>query len=607
MRLLNTVLPFLFLAWSLTCYSATRKNRPNILWIFIEDASCHISCYGETAIQTPNIDQLASEGVKFENAFVTAPVCSPSRSALVTGMYQNTIAAHNHRSQRINGKGANFAYNESNRLPTEIALASELFEKAGYYVSNEKINGAKGKQDYNFIKENIYSGTSWKKSPNGTPFFAQIQLHGGKNRKTKAKTEDFKLAPYYIEDGIMREDWKEYLGSWLDTDKELQKIVHDLKEVGVYDNTLIFFLTDHGISHLRGKQFLYDEGIKVPLIVKFPNSKLKGTVRHDLVKHIDLLPSSLAYAGIQIPGNIQGEDIFRNNYKKQKYIFASRDRCDETTDIIRAVRSEKFKYIRNFLSYRPHAQRNQYKDSKLISRHMRELFKDGQLNELQGRIYNTTRPAEELYDLENDPLEINNLALDPSYKKELKKMRTLLYKWMNEINDPGLIPEPYLEELGSEYGNKYLAMKQPELKGINARLIRIIEAGEQKDIQTLVRAVDSDDPSERYWAVTWLGVNKISTARERLVSLIEDQEASVRIAANLALYKIDPTYNPLPALNKELKNENMIAGLYAMNAIEQTGISNDEVRSIAEKSLKINYDFTKRFGRYLVEKTNCMQ
>ncbi|MCK5209673.1 MAG: sulfatase, partial [Cyclobacteriaceae bacterium] len=346
-------------------FSATTKGKPNVLWIFIEDASCHISCYGEKAIQTPNIDALAAEGVRFENAFVTAPVCSPSRSALVTGMYQTTSGSHNHRSQVVTGKGGgNLDYYLSYELPTEIPLASKLFEKAGYYTTNEKINGETGKQDYNFVAKNIYSGTSWKEAPKGTPFFSQIQLHGGKNRKTTANTENFTLPPYYFEDEFMRQDWKKYLGSWLDTDQELEQIVADLKKAGVYDNTLIFFLTDHGVSHLRGKQFLYDEGIKVPLIVKFPNNEKKGTIRQDMVMQIDLLASSLAYAGLPIPKNIQGVDIFSDNYKKQEYTFATRDRCDETTEIIRSVRSEKFKYIRNFLSYRPHAQRNQYKDGK---------------------------------------------------------------------------------------------------------------------------------------------------------------------------------------------------------------------------------------------------
>jgi arylsulfatase A-like enzyme len=582
-------------------FSSTTKGKPNVLWIFIEDASCHISCYGETAIQTPNIDALAAEGVRFENAFVTAPVCSPSRSSLVTGMYQTTSGFHNHRSQVNVGKGGgNTDYYESYNMPREIPLASKLFEKAGYYTSNEKITGEIGKQDYNFVAKNIYSGTSWKESPKGTPFFSQIQLKGGKNRKTTANTENFKLPPYYFEDEIMREDWKKYLGSWLDTDQDLKQIVSDLKAAGVYDNTLIFFLTDHGVSHLRGKQFVYDEGVKVPLIVKFPNNEKKATVRKDLVLQIDLLPSSLAFAGISIPTNIQGTDIFADKYKKKEYAFSSRDRCDETTEIIRTVRTQKYRYIRNFLSYRPHAQRNQYKDGKEISKHMRELYNDGKLNELQSRFYQSTRPVEELYDVVNDPYQINNLATNPKHTKTLDNLRSVLYNWMGETNDQGLIPEPYLEELGKKYGNKFTAMKQVEYEDINARLIRIIEAGEKKNISVLLDAINSNEPTERYWATTWLGVNKVKSAHDKVEALTKDKAASVRIAANLALYKIDSSYNPIPALGKEVNHKNLIVGMYAINAIEQTGIRNDEIKAIAKIATDNRNDFTQRFGKYLL-------
>lgn len=583
-------------------FSGTTDGKPNILWILIEDASCHISCYGEKAIQTPNIDALATEGVRFEQAFITAPVCSPARSAFVTGMYQTTSCSHNHRSQVRDGKGGgNSDYFESYNLPAEIPIASKLFEAAGYYTTNEKIDGETGKQDYNFVEENIYSGTTWKASPDGVPFFTQIQLHGGKNRKRLADTENFELPPYYFEDELMREDWKRYLGSWLDTDLELEQIVADLKAAGVYDNTLIFFLTDHGISHLRGKQFVYDEGVKIPLIVKFPKSELKATVRKDLVKQIDILPSSLAYAGIPIPGNIQGVDIFANQYKKQKYVISTRDRCDETTEIIRSVRTPEYRYIRNFLSYLPHAQRNQYKDGKEISKHMRVLFENGELNELQSRYYQPNRPTEELYDVVNDPHQINNLASISKYKKKLDELRIVLYNWMDETNDPGLIPEPWLEELGKKYGNKYTAMKQPEYKGINKRLIHIIEAGEQKNDKDLLKALKSQEPAERYWAVTWLGVNKVKSAQEKVETLIKDQDPSVRIAANLALYKINNSYDPIPALSKEVSHRNLIVGMYAMNAIEQTGIRNDDVKATAEKAANSPYEFTQRFGKYLMK------
>jgi len=602
MKFGKTIVLLFLVCMAFNGHTSTKEGKPNILWIFIEDASSHISCYGEEAIKTPTIDALAESGILFDNAFVTCPVCSPSRSALVTGMYQTTVGAHNHRSQRNSGKGGgNVDYYNSYNLPEEIPIASQIFEEAGYFSCNGNMAERTGKTDYNFVEKDIYDGISWKASPDGTPFFCQIQLKGGKNRSRTANTENFTLPPYYYEDEIMRQDWKEYLGSWLDTDDDLRQIIAELVVEGVYDNTLIFFLTDHGISHMRGKQFCYDEGIKVPLIVKFPDGHDAGTSRQDMVMQIDLLPTSMAFAGIPIPDNIQGKDIFADEYSERDYTFAARDRCDETTEIIRSVRTKKYHYIRNFLSYLPHAQRNQYKDGKKISKHMRELYEAGKLSELQSQFYQPTRPTEELYDVENDKYEIINLANDPNYQEKLKEMRTALYNWMEETNDPGLIPEPILEDLGKKYGNKFAAMKQNELSDINKRLIKIIEAGEKENISVLKEAVDSDDPSERYWAATWLGVNKEKTAENKIESLTQDENASVRVAANLALYKINPDYNPIPALAEEVTNENLIVGMYAINAIEQTNIRNDEVKAIAEKAADSEYEFTQRFGKYLVE------
>lgn len=576
------------------------SNPPNILWIVVEDASSHISCYGETAIETPTIDMLASEGIRFENAFVTCPVCSPSRSAMVTGMYQTTIGAHNHRSQRTEGKGATLKeYHSTYMLPPEIPYAGSLFEKAGYYTSNQTDKARVGKEDYNFVLEKSYDGNNWKACPEDKPFFAQIQLKGGKNRTRTADTEDFSLPPYYYEDEVMRNDWKRYLGSWLDMDRQLKTIVKELKESGRYDNTLMFFFSDHGISHLRGKQFLYDEGMKVPLIVKLPGSSIKSQVRSDQVEQIDILATSLEIAGIPVPENMQGVNFLADNYKPKEYVFSARDRCDETTEIIRAARSLRYKYIRNFLSYRPHSQRNQYKDGKEISIHMRELYETGKLNELQSSFYSIPRPTEELYDLLNDPQEINNLAKDPKHKSTLLEMREVLYNWMKETRDPGLVPEPILEDWGMKYGSKYQAMTKLGTNQFYDQVFQVIHAGEQGNIDVLVDAIGSGEPVERYWGCTWLGNNQKEAKPESVRPFLKDPDPSVRIAANLALFKLQSDFDPVPGLSKEMDHPNRIVGMYALSAIEQTGIRNDAVRKIASEHVNSDYEFSKRYARYL--------
>jgi len=590
---------------------ATRKawgerasSRPNVLWILAEDASPHLGCYGETAIKTPNLDALAAEGVRFQNAYVTCPVCSPCRSAFATGMYQTTIASHNHRSQNTGKKGGgNTAHYDSYCLPETIPLISDLFRAAGYYTCNGADPDANkpGKTDYNFINlAPPYDGSDWRQAPEGTPFFAQIQLRGGKWRPKDFDAGDFNLPPYYPDDPVLRSDWAEYLGCWERQDRQVGEIVQSLKDGGVYDNTLVVFLTDHGISHVRGKQFLYEEGIRVPLIIRFPDRRHAGMVRDDLALHIDLAPVSLAFADLPVPGHLQGLDLFAPDYEPRSFVVAARDRCDETIDVIRCVRTSRYKYIRNFLSYRPHMQYNQYKDAKAITKRMRQLHAAGTLTSLQDRIFNPTRPPEELYDLEADPHETVNLAESPEQAETLAMLRKQLYDWIRETRDPGLIPEPILEDLGRKYGSKLAAMRQPHIQGLPLRIVETIEAGERGDTESVRAALDAEEPSIRYWAAVWLGNLADEPSTGRLEALTEDPVPTVRVAAHLALCRLGHSDIHLPKLAGFLDEKNLIVGMYAMNAVEQTGILNDAVREAAQKALDNPYEFTQRYGRRLL-------
>ncbi len=425
------------------------SDQPNIVWIVVEDMSDHFSCYGETTIQTPNVDKLASEGALFENAFVTCPVCSPSRSAMITGMYQTTIGAHQHRS----GRGEIRIH-----LPEHISTIPDLLKDAGYYVTNSgaKVNPKKpdaiGKTDYNFeTADDLYDGNDWTQREEGQPFFAQYQLAGGKNRAVRSNellpadqlptADQVKLPPYYPDDAVLREDWADYLASVLLVDHEVGKILAKLEAENVADNTVVVFLTDHGISHARGKQFMYEEGIKVPLIIRAPGAVEPGTRRTDLVAHIDLSATSLDFAGVEIPESMEGRPLFGDNANPRDFVVSARDRCDETMDRIRSVRTAKYKYIRNFHPERPHLQPNAYKDNKPIIARIRELGAEGKLNELQSRLVAETRPMEEFYDLEADPWETNNLAKDPKLRGELRKHRLLLENWIVETQDAGQTPE----------------------------------------------------------------------------------------------------------------------------------------------------------------------
>lgn len=425
-----------------------KPKRPNILWIIVEDMSPHFGCYGETRIETPHVDGLARDGLKFTRAFVTAPVCSTARSALITGMYQAMIGAHHHRS----GRGE-----EKIHLPDHVRLVPELFKEAGYYTSNGAKAGRRGigKTDYNFEwDKSAYDGNDWSGRKKGQPFFAQIQTAGGKLRGggnwakraeaalgSLTSTADVKLPPYYPDDPVIVEDWARYLDAVRYTDLEVGRILKQLEDEGVADNTFVFFITDHGISHARGKQFCYEEGMRIPFIVRGPGIA-PGSVRDDLIVHIDMAATSLALAGIDLPEYMQARDLFADDYTPAEYIVSARDRCDETVDRIRGLRTKRYKYIRNFHPKRPYLQPNAYKDHKEILIAMRRLHVEGQLNRDQSLIMADHRPPEELYDLETDPHELHNLADDSAHEKTLVSLRGKLEDWIERTGDKGREPEP---------------------------------------------------------------------------------------------------------------------------------------------------------------------
>ena len=424
------------------------KPRPNIVWILVDDMSGHFGYQGEPLVSTPNVDRLAREGVVFANAYATAPVCSTFRSALITGMYQTSIGAHHHRSSRGTRKI---------NLPSGVTPIPQLFRAAGYYTSNGNANGSKpGKEDYNFVyaRKDLYDGVDWSGRKPDQPFFAQFQLRGGKHRNVPANYKEVRkqlsspvvpgsvvLPPYYPDHPVIREDWAAYLDSVNYTDMEVGKILNKLKDDECLDNTIIFFLTDHGISHARGKQFLYEEGVSIPFIAWGVPLPQTNTPRTDLISHIDLTATSLDLAGISIPKAMQGRSLFTPNFTPRDYVVSARDRCDETVDHIRSIRSGDFKYIRNYLPNRPYLQPSNYKDKKPFMPVLRQLHADGSLNSKQSLIMAETRPKEELYQLTADPWELNNLATDPDQHDRLVRFRRLLSHWELETNDQGRKPE----------------------------------------------------------------------------------------------------------------------------------------------------------------------
>jgi N-sulfoglucosamine sulfohydrolase len=428
-------------------------NRPNILWILSEDISPELSCYGTPLVQTPNLDKLAGQGIRFNNAFTTGPVCSASRSAMITGMFQTSIGAHNHRSHRDDGY----------TLPEPVRLITEYFRRAGYFTANvtTAAPGVKGsgKTDFNFKFEKAFDGKDWNQRKPGQPFFAQLSIsvtHRGEHwknlpgqLKNPVDPDKVKLPPYYPDHPIAREDWAMYLDAIQVMDGYMGKILKRLDDENIADNTVVIFIGDHGRCHVRGKQWLYDGGIHIPLLIRWPDKIKAGQVCDDLVSAIDISATILKIAGIEPPEYMEGKVFLEpgtnGNWRpvnKHEYIIAARDRCDETIDRIRCVRTKQFKYIRNFLPDRPYTQRNDYKErSYPMLNLMKELYAQGKLTPVQALFMAPRKPIEELYDIKKDPYEVNNLAASPQYRQTLEKMRAILERWIEQTGDMGRFPE----------------------------------------------------------------------------------------------------------------------------------------------------------------------
>jgi len=427
--------------------AATMKKRPNILWIIAEDMNPWLSCYGTTLIRTPVLDGMAARGVQFNRAYVTAPVCSACRSALITGCMQTTLGVHNHRSSRINSpkpeeKELGLIY-----LPEGVKTIPEYFRDAGYVTFNQ------GKTDYNFVYDNgaLYTFKRLEDALNqNKPWFEQVQIKGGKNGKVSLKGRkvvdpaDVEVPPYYPDHPVYRGMIADHYECCLGTDVTVGQILEQVREAGQLDDTIIFFFSDHGMpGGLRHKQFCYEGGIHIPLIVRWPKNfqiTRPGIKRDDLVSTIDVSVTTMALAGLPIPEHMEGRNLFATNYKPLEYVISARDRCDFTIDRIRCVTTRRFAYIRNFLTDRPYLQ-PQYRDDRDFTKVWKQLYAERKLTPEAARFVSPERPAEEFYDLENDPHQIRNLVDNPKYEKELNRHRKILEDWIRETDDKGQYPE----------------------------------------------------------------------------------------------------------------------------------------------------------------------
>jgi arylsulfatase A-like enzyme len=509
-----------------------------------------IGCYGDPLANTPNIDNLASKGILYKNAYSTAPVCSPARSCLVTGVYATSLGTQNLRSDF--------------EIPEFIRTLPHVLRDNGYYCSNNY------KEDYNFYDSTIWDESShdahWRKRPAGKPFFSvfnfetthQSQIFGSDEAfhdkyghlltdEERTKPQDINLQPYYFDSPQVRKLWARYYDLVTIMDRQVGQILEQLEEDGLAENTIVFFYSDHGTGMPRAKRALYNSGVKVPLIVFIPErfghftDYEPGTITDDLISFVDFPPTILNILNIKIPEYMQGKPFFGKNIQKRETVFATSDRVDEAFEISRTVKNKKYSYIRNFLPHLPLIQPNFYTDQSEIMQELLRLKETSEMTPAQKSMWLSERTPEELYDLENDPFETNNLAGDPSYQGVLLRMRHELINWLMETYDTGLIPEGYLlENCNQTTAYEVSRNKQfyPIEKVLNTNNILL-----QEDIKEdeLITRLSDPDMLTRFWAAVSLQyLNKASEEMiEGLNKALHDPSIYVQLAASETLCALD--------------------------------------------------------------------
>lgn len=439
-----------------------KESLPNIVWLVAEDQSPEwFPMYGDSTISLPNLESLAKDGVKFTNAVAPVPVCAPARSALITGMYPSTLGTHNMRTHAPGRRGNDKPYpnldipSYSPIVPEGVRMFTEYLRKKGYYTANGP------KEDYNFEKTDAAWDESskerhWRKRKEGQPFFtvfnfavcheSQIWKRGKDSLFVNPK--DVPVPPYFPDTDTIRHDLAVNYSNLKRLDDQIGEVIADLKEDGLYENSIIFFYGDHGGPFPRHKRALYDTGVKVPLVIKFPENKNSESTDERLISFIDYAPTVLSLAGIEPPKAMQGKAQFGafEAKEKQKYTFHTSDRFDGLYDRLRAIRTKRYKYIKSYDISLPHAIPVAYREQMPMMREMRRLFAAGELNKEQSLWLNTPKPEEELYDLQKDPHELSNLAGLPALQDTLVHFRNVLKNWIAETHDLGEYPEDELIE-----------------------------------------------------------------------------------------------------------------------------------------------------------------
>lgn len=554
--------------------------RPNILWISSEDNGPHLGAYGDTYATTPALDQLAARGLRFTRAYANAPVCAPVRTAIITGVLPTTTGGMHMRSEAP--------------LPPAIRMFPQLLREAGYYTSNNS------KEDYNHPHTGVVWDESsarahWRGRADGQPFFAVFNLTTTHESQVRLRPHTpvhdpaaVRVPAYHPDTPEVRRDWAQYHDKMTEMDQRAGEILRELEADGLASTTIVVYWGDHGVGLPRGKRWLYEEGLRVPLIVHVPEAfralapegYAPGAASDRLVTLMDLAPSMLGLAGLTPPASMQAQ-AFMGAFPQppRTHAVGFRDRMDERYDLSRTITDGRFRYIRNYMPHRPQGQYLAYMFEAPTTQVWKARFDAGTLTPVQAAFWQA-KPPEELYDVAADPDNVVNLVGDPAHAATLEGLRTALRTHLLTSRDLGFLPEGDMRTRG--------AAASPYALGQDSRrvpLARIVEAadrasnGRADDLPWLRQRLEDADPAVRYWAtlgVTLRGPAAIVTAGRAFTARLKDGAAAPRIAAAEALARHGDDAQRQEALDvllvdADVRRHGHYTAMRALEAIDQLG------------------------------------
>ena len=610
---------FLLLIMILPSFSFLSVNKdknptelPNILWLTSEDNSPFFGCYGDTFATTPNFDKLASEGFIYTHAYANAPVCAPTRNTILTGVYACS-----------NGNEQMRSYYPKSEL---VKTYPEYLRQAGYYCSNNvKTDYNLGKFDDKAIWDDCSNKAHYKNRPAGKPFFAvfnctvshESSIHTSiPNEKLRHSPEKVTLPPYHPATPEMKHDWAQYYDKVEDLDTWVGEKLKELEEAGLAENTIVFYYGDHGGVIARSKRFLYETGTRVPFIIRIPEkykylfpAEKPGSKIDRLISWIDLVPTLLSITGIPIPEYLQGNAFLgKQKTADPVYAYLFRGRMDERYDMSRAVRDQKYRYIRNYMPHRPYGQYLEYLWKAPSVRSWEQAYLKGECNEVQS-IFWKTKPAEELYDVEKDPWEINNLAGKPEYKMVLERLRKANRDHNMKIYDAGFLPEAdRIERVGETPIYDYLRTGNINLPAV-VDAAETATLGKPENIELLKNFLKNKESAIRYWGATGLLIlgEKANPAKPELLAALNDASTSVVTVAAEALYNLGGKDIAVKSMCRILNTGNEMARCFVLNSVDLVNDSSPEIQKtvieMAQKSPETTREmYDMRMAKWLFEK-----